>query len=358
MKFPTISIIIPRKAHDSAEEAIQAILASDYPQHLLEILEAVGESPSGQRNRAARAATGEILYFLDNDSIVTPALFSRIAKYYAESPVSQDSSCPTNNVCRKHSPPEFESNTSALAGVGGPNLTPPSDNFLQKTFGHALASPFAHFSMCARYTSTGTVRYTGEKELILCNLSVRRELFLQEGGFDESMYPNEENEFINRVMEKGSRFLYDPAAYIYRSRRHQFLDFMKQLSHYGRGRADQILLEGLSIKALIFFLPFGLLVYLLLLAGLSIAGKSAWWHYPPFLLYAALGMFSVFQYVIHERNPVLGFVLPIWFLGMHLSYGVGLIFGFLKAWFPKENAADDAQSPIRIIVRKSFETTL
>ena len=332
-------------------------MASDYPQHLLEILEAVGQSPSGQRNRAANAATGEILYFLDNDSIVTPTLFSRVAKYYAEATGAQDSSCPTNTVCRKHPPPRSESNTPGLAGVGGPNLTPASDNFLQKTFGYALASPFAHFSMCARYKSIGPVRSTGEKELILCNLSVGREIFLQEGGFDESMYPNEENEFINRVMEKGYRFLYDPDAFIYRSRRHQLLDFMKQLSHYGRGRADQILLEGLSAKSLIFFLPFGLLVYLLLLAGVSLAGMSAWWHYPPFLLYAVLGMFSVFQYVIHERNPVLALVLPIWFLGMHLSYGIGLIFGFLNAWLPKENAADDAQPLIDVIVRKSFETT-
>lgn len=355
MKYPTISIILPRKADGSAEEAVQAILSSDYPPHLLEILEVVGESPSRQRNTAAQAAQGDILYFLDNDSLVTPTLFSRVIKYYAESfGVQHAFRTEVNQHRSSYRSDEFR--TPGLAGVGGPNLTPATDNFLQKTFGYALASPFAHFSMCARYKPTGELRYAGEKELILCNLSVHREIFLQEGGFDESMYPNEENEFINRLMEKGYRFLYDPDAYVYRSRRHQFLDFMKQLSHYGRGRADQIVLEGLSLRSLIFFMPFGLLVYLLILAGVSLAGISAWWQYPPFLLYAALGMFSAFQYAIHERNPALAFILPIWFLGMHLSYGVGLIFGFFKAWFP-ENTDDNRElSPVEVIVRKALGT--
>jgi GT2 family glycosyltransferase len=351
MKYPTISIILPRKADGSAETAIQAILSSDYPQHLLEILEVVGESPSRQRNTAAQAAKGEILYFLDNDSLVTPTLFSRVIKYYAESFGMQHASRPKGD----HSPSQEHNDFPGLAGVGGPNLTPSTDNFLQKTFGYALASPFAHFSMCARYKPTGEMRYAGEKELILCNLSVRREIFLQEGGFDESMYPNEENEFINRLVEKGYRFLYDPDAYVYRSRRHQFLDFMKQLSHYGRGRADQIVVEGLSLRSLIFFMPFGLLVYLLLLAGFSVAGISAWWQYPPFLLYAALGMHSAFQYAIHERNPALALILPLSFLGMHLSHGVGLIFGFFKAWLP-ENAEDNREpAPVEVIVRKALE---
>src|SRR5512136_1904685 len=117
MTYPTITVIIPRRANDSAEETIRAILNCDYPRHLLEIIEVIGENPSKQRNMAAAVANGEILYFLDNDSIVTPALFSSIVKYYAD-------------------------DSAQLVGVGGPNLTPPSDGFLQKTFGYALASPF------------------------------------------------------------------------------------------------------------------------------------------------------------------------------------------------------------------------
>lgn len=337
MIYPTISVIIPRRAEDSSEKAIQAIEQCDYPQHLLEIIEVIGESPSKQRNLAAKAAQGDLLYFLDNDSLVTPTLFSRVIKYYAGA---------------QGTGVQDEDNASEMAGVGGPNLTPDTDGFLQKTFGYALASPFAHFTMCARYKSTGRMRYAGEKELILCNLSVRREVFLKEKGFDESMYPNEENEFINRLVEKDYRFIYDPDAYVYRSRRNRFLGFLKQLFHYGGGRADQMLVEGLSPKALLFFLPLGLLGYLLLLMILSLTGASHWWEYPPLLFYGFLAGISALRYAVHEKSPLLALILPIWYLGMHLSYGAGLFWGFLQTWFPAKISPEDSSAPVEVIVKK------
>ena len=44
MTYPTISVIIPRKSDDTADDAIHAILSCDYPQELVEILEVVGET--------------------------------------------------------------------------------------------------------------------------------------------------------------------------------------------------------------------------------------------------------------------------------------------------------------------------
>ena len=327
MTYPTITVIIPRRANDSAEETIRAILNCDYPQHLLEIIEVIGENPSKQRNMAAAVANGEILYFLDNDSIVTPTLFSRIVKYYAD-------------------------DSAQLAGVGGPNLTPPADGFLQKTFGYALASPFAHFKMCARYKPTGSMRYAGEKELILCNLSVKKETFLREQGFDESMYPNEENEFINRLVNKGYQFIYDPDAYIYRSRRNRFLGFIRQLSHYGGGRADQILVEGLSWNALLFFLPLGLLCYVLFLLVFGVAGHFSWWGCLPLACYGTLAILSALQFAIQERTPLLVGILPVWYVLMHLSYGIGLFRGFLNAWIPFLHRSAKTSALVELVVRK------
>jgi hypothetical protein len=339
MTYPTITVILPRRTNDSAEEAIQAILRSDYPQHLLELIEAIGESPSKQRNMAANAAHGEILYFLDNDSIVTPTLFSRVIKYYSG---MQNVFCEDTNDDGK------------LAGVGGPNLTPPSDGFLQKTFGYALASPFAHFKMCARYKPTGNMRYAGEKELILCNLNIRKEIFLREHGFDESMYPNEENEFINRLVEKGYRFIYDPDAYVYRSRRNRFLGFIKQLFHYGGGRADQIVLEGLSRKSLLFFLPLGLLCYLVVFLVLCLFGRFSWWLSLPLASYGLLAILSALQFAVQERIPFLVIILPIWYLLMHLSYGSGLLWGFLQAWVPVDRDAKTSSPTVEVVLRKKL----
>lgn len=301
-------MILPRRSQDSAEQAIQALLQCDYPQEQLEILEVVGENPSQQRNRGAAAAKGEILYFLDNDSIVTPGLFAQVAQHYQE--------------------------RGNLAGVGGPNLTPDTDNFLQKSFGYALASPFAHFKMAARYKSIGKVRETDEKELILCNLSVRRDIFLQEKGLNEALYPNEENEFVNRLIRKGYRFLYDPDAVVYRSRRTRIRDFITQFLRYGRGRAEQIQVEGFSWKALLFLAPLGLLGYLAGCIGLSLVITLPWWVFLPILLYGGFALFAAFQSALQVKEFWPALLLPLWSLAMHLAYGAGLVAGFWQLCAP------------------------
>ena len=339
MTYPTISVIIPRKAEDSAAAAIRAVQQSEYPPDRLEILEVVGASPSKQRNTAAAAAHGDILYFLDDDSLVTPTLFSRIANHYPD-------------AAQRPGP---EASPGPLAGVGGPNLTPATDSWLQRSFGHALASPFAQFTMRARYTPTGRLRRAGEKELILCNLSIRRDSFLAEGGFDESLYPNEENEFINRLTAKGYQFLYDPAAWVYRSRRSQFRAFLRQFYQYGRGRVDQLLLEGLTSCALLFFLPAGFGVYLLLLVLLSAFGELAGWMGLPLLVYGGLALGAALHSAIQARAPALVVVLPAWFLVMHLAYGAGFAGGLLqRCWPATAPAAEHTDAAIRVIVRKAF----
>lgn len=331
MTYPTISIIIPRRADDSAEAAIHAALHSDYPAHRLEIIEVIGESPSKQRNMGAAAASGEILYFLDNDSIVTPTLLARVVEYYADAP-------------------------DTLAGVGGPNLTPATDGLLQKTFGYALASPFAHSNMCARYTPTGAVRDAGEKELILCNLSIRRDIFLREQGFSEAMYPNEENEFINRLVKKGCRFLYDPDAVLYRSRRNRFMGFIKQLFHYGGGRAEQISVEGLSWESLLFFLPSGFVSYLIFMLVLAMAGAADWRAFLPLAAYGGLAFASALRTAIQERMPALSAILPAWYALMHLSYGIGMLHGFLTGWNVLSHRQQRVSTPVEVVIRKRFGT--
>ncbi len=327
MKFPTISIILPRRERDSAEQAIQAILHSDYPQELLEIIETIGNHPSTQRNRATAAAQGEILYFLDNDSIAPPTLFRQVARHY-----------------------DADNPHDAIA-VGGPNVTPASDSAFQQLAGHALASPFAHAKMAARYLPSGSAREAGEQELILCNLSIRRDIFLKEGGFNEQLYPNEENEFITRLRRKGYRFLYDPDALVYRSRRTHLTAFIRQMFGYGRGRARQTVVEGFSFQSLLFFLPSALLLYLFALPALS--RQIGWLAWLPGMIYAAAATASaIAQCGLRQRKLLFVPLLPFWYLLMHISYGVGLLWGFAAPRPPRHEQAGLAD--IRLKLRKKL----
>ena len=114
-----------------------------------------------------------------------------------------------------------------LAAVGGPIITPPSDSFLQKGFGLTLASIFGGSSIRGRYKKLGVERPATENDLILANLSFRRDVFLGAGGFNEKLYPNEENELMNRLQHEGHVFVYVPDAYIFRSQRANYRAYLK-----------------------------------------------------------------------------------------------------------------------------------
>ena len=72
MSLPRITIIIPTRPGDAAPQALAAAQALDYPREQLEIIVARGQQPSVQRNAALRAAQGDWIYFLDDDSLPLP----------------------------------------------------------------------------------------------------------------------------------------------------------------------------------------------------------------------------------------------------------------------------------------------
>ena len=58
-------------------KAAAAARAFDYPAEKLEIIVARGKQPSVQRNAGLRAARGELIYFLDDDSVAQPGNLRR-----------------------------------------------------------------------------------------------------------------------------------------------------------------------------------------------------------------------------------------------------------------------------------------
>jgi glycosyltransferase involved in cell wall biosynthesis len=210
--LPTVTVIIPAKPDMQEILALQACLRLDYPREQLEIILARGKHPSVQRNTALRQARGDIIYFLDDDSCPPPDNLRRAAEHFADSTVKM---------------------------AGGPNLCPTEAPALEKIFALVLASWLAFGPSCARYWRIGETRATGEKELILCNLLARRADLLELGGFNEALYPNEENALMDELQKRGGRLIYDPELFVHRRPRRTLKSFAKMLVTYGRGRAEQ-----------------------------------------------------------------------------------------------------------------------
>jgi len=238
--LPSVTVIIPTRPDGGEPLALAAARKLDYPKEKLEILVARGKQPSVQRNVALRAATGDIIYFLDDDSVSPPGNLRRAIEHFRDAKVQI---------------------------VGGPNLCPPDAPTLEQIFALVLGSWLAFGPSRARYTPVGALRETGEKELILCNQLARRETMLKHGGFNEALYPNEENALMDDIQKAGGKLLYDPELFVHRRPRRTLKAFAKMLRTYGRGRAEQFRVNPTPGSAMNFVPPLFCL-YLALLPGL------------------------------------------------------------------------------------------
>lgn len=226
--LPFVSIIIPTRPGQADIPAVTAARSLDYPKDRLEIIVARGKQPAVQRNAAIKAARGGLIYFLDDDSRARPDNLRRALAHFQDPQVKM---------------------------IGGPNLCPPDAPPLEQIFAVALSSWLAFGPSRARYDSVGAARPSDEKELILCNLMARRADLLELGGFNEALYPNEENALMDGLQKRGATLIYDPQFIVHRRPRPTLKAFCKMLFTYGRGRAEQVRLHPTPGSALNFVPP-------------------------------------------------------------------------------------------------------
>jgi cellulose synthase/poly-beta-1,6-N-acetylglucosamine synthase-like glycosyltransferase len=253
-------VLIAARPEQAEIKALNASRLLDYPPGRLEIIVARGKQPSAQRNAGMKAALGELIYFLDDDSAPEPASLRRAAGHFADPQVMM---------------------------AGGPNLCPPEAPGLEQVFALVLGSWLAFGPSRARYAPVGATRQSSEKELILCNLIARRDALLGLGGFNEALYPNEENALMDELQHRGGKLIYDPQLIVYRRPRSGLKAFARMLRTYGRGRAEQFRVNPTRGSAANFVPPLFLVcvVALPFLAFLTSLGK---WCLPLPAFYCAL----------------------------------------------------------------------
>lgn len=296
-------MLIAARPGQALVKAVPASCALDYPPEKLQIIVARGKQPSAQRNAGMKAATGELIYFLDDDSV----------------PVAHNLRTAVHHFQR----PEVKM-------VGGPNLCPPEAPGLEKVFALVLGSWLAFGPSRARYVPVGKVRETSEKELILCNLLARREAMLELGGFNEALYPNEENALMDELQKRGGKLVYDPQFAVSRRPRSNLKAFAKMLMTYGRGRAEQFRLHP-TPGSVLNFVPPAFVVYLCLLAILV----PTWPNLRLFLLlplaFYGLALFVQVAVLAASAGPVRSVAALPLIAVTHVLYGLGFWHGLFTS---------------------------
>lgn len=191
-----LSVVIPvYNSRDNLAKCLDALAASDYPSfevlvvddgstellgsvvaaHGYRYLRIVGpQGPARARNYGAAHVTGQYLVFIDADVCVHPDTLTRIAT-------------------------TFEADPSPAAVVGSYDDTPAASNFLSqyKNLFHHYVHQHAETNLCTFWSGCG---------------AIRRDLFLELGGFDAQRYRRpaiEDIEFGTRLAAAGHRIVLD-----------------------------------------------------------------------------------------------------------------------------------------------------
>lgn len=291
-----ISILIIAKKYVETDETYQITKQLEARGVDYEVLLAEGDNPSIQRNELAKIATGDFLLFLDDDSQPDAQILNEYSFLIHKYP---------NAVI-----------------FGGPSVLKIKKTNFNKVLSFFFSSYIGIGPVRSRYNPLGGERVTNEKELILSNMLIKKEYFINLGGFNKNFYPGEENEFMKR--DSLGKIIYSPKVKVSRFPRDNLKDFIFQMYTYGKGRAKHL---NISFGDFIFLLPAFFSLYVLTLFLFLTIGESI--YSIPLLIYLLIiAISSLWEETLHKR--ILFFQAPFCFGVGHFFYGLGIWIGLLK----------------------------
>ena len=303
-----VTVIIPHRVGENIENTLAGIYMSDYPKNDIEIFQAEGTHPTVQRNECIKKASGDIVYFIDNDSMVNP-----------------------NNI--KKAVEIFEKNEN-VAIVGGPAIHKTSSS-KEKYIDKCMRSYYAVGPIANRYSVNKISSREGtDRDVILCNLFIRLNVLFEAGLFNESLYPNEENALIDKILSLGYKLMYDPQIVVKRPPRSSLRLYVKMLLNYGRGRFEQLYID-FNKKNLIFTIPafFSLyIIFLPIVLFIFLITKIVFIaiYFIPFALYFVMTLIAGIITALKEKGFISKirafFVFPYMFFITHFFYGLGFFY--------------------------------
>jgi len=193
LEYPNFEVVV---VDDGSTDATAAIAAS----YNCRLISTENSGLSSSRNTGLRAATGEIVAYLDDDAVPDPNWLHYLAAAFRR----------TNH-----------------AAIGGPNIAPPQQNIVADCVDKAPG--------CATH-----VLLTDEvaEHIPGCNMAVRKNCLEAVGGFDAVFRSaGDDVDLCWRLQQKGWTLGFCPGAMVWHHRRHTVLGYLKQQRGYGIAEA-------------------------------------------------------------------------------------------------------------------------
>lgn len=325
-KLPFVSVLIPiRNEARYMPRCLQAVSEQDYPSDRIEVLVADGMSDDGTfellQNWAVQAANRYV--FQNPGKIVPTGLNIIIPKAKGDVVIRVDGHCVIASDyvsnCVRHL------QQGHVDGVGGP-MHSIGEDLISKVTALAMSSKFGVGNSSFR-TETGqtkladTVPFPAYKRVIIEKV----------GLYDEELIRNQDDEYNYRIREAGGTILLAEDVLSEYYSRGSLMKLWKQYFQYGFWKV-RVLQKHPRQMSLRQFVPLAFVLALILTLFLSLVVSWGWLAL--LVLLAAYLLANLAASIITASGQGLKklLLLPLAFAIIHLSYGLGFLFGLFKFW--------------------------
>lgn len=312
--YPPVSIIIPVKEKNHyLKECITACRQLDYldfeiivlpdekfklPDKNIRIIPTGNASPPEKRDIGIENARGEIIAFLDSDAFPLSQWLKYGVRYFGD---------------------------NEIGAVGGPAITPRTDNLWQRISGLIFSSFIVGGNCKFRYVP---MPHREVEDYPSCNLLVRKSVLKKIKGFNTKFYPGDDTILCSKIVHKAKKkIIYDPDVVVFHHRRSLFFKHFRQLASYALHRGYFVRKFPQTSRKIPYFLPSFFIITVLVMGLLAVLLPLIRPYYIAFL---AIYGFVVLLTAIKIMNYKL---IPIVFLGIiatHLTYAIYFIKGLMS----------------------------
>lgn len=305
---------------------LESIIAQDCPKENLEVLLIDGMSTDGTRPIILDYAIKHpYFHLLDNPEQTVPyALNLGIKKSCGDIIIRLDAHCKyPNNYISELSRQLSELNAD---NVGGLWHTIPANNSTEAISVAVCSShPFGvggseHKIGADTVHQVDTVPFGCYK----------KDVFERIGLFDEELTRNQDDEFNGRLIKNGGKIYIIPNIVIEYTARENLKKMRRMYYQYGlfKPLVNKKLGSPATIRQ---FFPALFCIGLVIGAILSpFAAWIRWTYLTVLIIYAAISTIIGIKYtLIYKRISLMGYI-PFTFLNIHLSYGLGYLYGYYK----------------------------
>ena len=193
LEYPNYEVIV---VNDGSTDATAKIAHS----YGFRVITTENQGLASARNTGLKAATGEIVAYIDDDAYPDPDWLRYLASTFMNT---------------KH------------VGVGGPNIAPPGDGSIAECVAHSPGNP-VHILL----SDTEAEHIPG------CNMAFRKTALEAIGGFDPQFrIAGDDVDVCWRLQQKGWTLGYSPGAMVWHHRRNSIRAYWKQQHNYGKAES-------------------------------------------------------------------------------------------------------------------------